>query len=306
MSMISHFVLHESRIAVIVLNWDRCITMVNKGFLRLFDLDDLEGTPPLASFLDLRALDVTGWPASGATCVERLVFKGHKSGLHVMQCHVYGTDEGFILFGENAVATNDEVLNTVSSLNNEMANLVREIHLKNRSLRHANMRITDLMHTDALTGISNRRCLMDQFETEIEIAHQKDLPLSLVMADLDFFKQVNDNHGHDIGDEVLKAFALLLSESIRKGDLVARYGGEEFVAVLKNAELNGAEMFAERVRSEWAGTSVAGLETCFSASFGVAQLRPGEDLLQIFKRADLALYEAKAKGRNRVELAVGG
>lgn len=123
------------------------------------------------------------------------------------------------------------------------------------------------------------------------------------MADIDFFKKINDNYGHETGDVVLRAFAGLLRKQTRPTDILARYGGEEFVILMANCDLASAVALAERIRSTVAATGIEPLSAPITASFGVAELQKGETGDSLINRADEALYKAKQSGRNRVVIA---
>lgn len=176
-----------------------------------------------------------------------------------------------------------------------------------RSLSAASAKIHELSITDALVGTYNRGYLDKQLPREIERAHRYGRPLALVLADLDEFKQINDAHGHAVGDEVLKCFARRARASIRpSSDWIARYGGEEFVLVLPETQLMEAAGVAEKVRSACASepmTTSTG-EHVVTASFGVAALSQAMEGAQaadtLLRRADAALYRSKHEGRNRV------
>jgi two-component system cell cycle response regulator len=158
---------------------------------------------------------------------------------------------------------------------------------------------------DPLTTLRNRRAFVESARIEISRSQRYDLPLALIVLDVDHFKAVNDGFGHQAGDQVLAALGALLSNQLRTPDLAARWGGEEFVVALTNTDIAGAGVVAERVR-----LAVAALSICHerrpipvTASFGVATLRPSESLESLVDRADRAMYTAKAGGRNRVVLA---
>jgi diguanylate cyclase (GGDEF)-like protein len=160
--------------------------------------------------------------------------------------------------------------------------------------------------TDELTGLFNVRQFHSRLEGEIDRAQRFSTPLSLVMLDIDKFKLVNDNHGHQQGDRVLVEVARVLRRLSRDVDLPARYGGEELVVVLPQTDLNGAEQQAERMRAAIEGMQIQRLDggglLPITASFGVASF-PGEgaDKTELIAAADAALYRAKRGGRNRVE-----
>jgi len=154
--------------------------------------------------------------------------------------------------------------------------------------------------TDALTGVANRRRL----EAYMSERAGKAEPLSLIMLDIDHFKQVNDKYGHAVGDEVLKHFTKTVQKAIRPEDFLARYGGEEFT-VICSADLDQAARIAERVRKAVQNTpaKTAAGEIRVTASLGVARLIDGESPEQCRERADKELYRAKQNGRNRVEIS---
>lgn len=183
----------------------------------------------------------------------------------------------------------------------------RRILALERTLRERNREIARLAVTDPLTGVYNRRYLMDNLARELLRARRYGRPLSLILCDLDHFKAVNDTWGHGVGDEVLKDFTRRLAGQVRQGvDWLARYGGEEFALVLPETDLAGSLALAWRLCSLVAAApsvTRAG-PVSITASFGVAAVsgRPEEDLSPeaLLSRADGCLYQAKAAGRNRV------
>jgi diguanylate cyclase (GGDEF)-like protein len=157
---------------------------------------------------------------------------------------------------------------------------------------------------DGLTGLANRRAASDALHAEAARAERLDTPLSVVLADLDGFKDVNDVYGHAVGDEVLRTFAEVLRETLRESDVAGRWGGEEFLLLLPGADEEGAAQLAERVREGLAGRSipsVPGLRV--TASFGVAEYAGEANTEQLVAAADSALYRAKRAGKDRVEPA---
>jgi two-component system cell cycle response regulator len=162
--------------------------------------------------------------------------------------------------------------------------------------------------TDALTGLHNRRYMESHLAALVEQAHARGKPLSLLVIDIDFFKSINDTHGHDAGDEVLREFAIRLKKSIRGIDLACRYGGEEFVIVMPETDMAVAAVVAERIRRRIASDPIAvshgTTAVPVTISIGLAALAASTDnAAAIVKRADQALYRAKRDGRNRVVAA---
>jgi diguanylate cyclase (GGDEF)-like protein len=159
---------------------------------------------------------------------------------------------------------------------------------------------------DGLTGVSNRRHCEEALISEISRADRLGTPLTLVLADLDDFKAINDEHGHAAGDDVLREFAAVLRATLRDSDLAGRWGGEEFLLLLPGADATGGAQLADRVRSSLAERSFLGNDgavVSVTCSFGVAQHQAGGDERDLFAAADRALYRAKGEGKNRVELA---
>jgi diguanylate cyclase (GGDEF)-like protein len=168
-------------------------------------------------------------------------------------------------------------------------------------------RIRRLSNHDDLTGLANRRHLGTMLQAEFERARRYGRDLSCAIVDLDHFKQINDLHGHQVGDRVLESVARLVASSVRSSDTIARYGGDEFMIVLPETSSDGARELAERCRGAIAATAITAgphtLRTTASvgiASLGHAEVRTVDDLIRI---TDDALYEAKEQGRDRTVVA---
>jgi diguanylate cyclase (GGDEF)-like protein len=154
--------------------------------------------------------------------------------------------------------------------------------------------------TDALTELGNRHWMHDTFERELKRALKDNTPVCVIMVDIDNFKQFNDQYGHIAGDRVLSAVAKVLRKHLRPTDLIARFGGDEYAAMLPGISLDKARRTAERLLEKVPQISPAVLATPVTVSIGVAALVPSDDLPRLIHRADSAMYEAKAAGRNRV------
>ena len=158
-----------------------------------------------------------------------------------------------------------------------------------------------LSTSDPLTGLSNRRTFTAIFNDELaRVSRRKEASLSLIFADLDHFKKINDNLGHRVGDRVLQATAAHLRACCRPYDSAARWGGEEFIILLPDTDEEEATTFAERIRTMLQASLSTTISTPITISIGVAQYREGENLEALVARADQALYQAKQQGRNRV------
>jgi diguanylate cyclase (GGDEF)-like protein len=181
----------------------------------------------------------------------------------------------------------------------------RTVYQRGLKLKEAYQRIEELSELDELTGSFNRHHIMRMLDEEITRAHRAHPPCSIALIDLDWFKRINDTHGHLTGDEVLRTFAITMFANIREIDRFGRYGGEEFLLVLPETPGDEAARILDRLRAiiadlDWSAFS-AGMQVTISA--GVATLKPGEWSDTFLARADKALYEAKAQGRNRIAIA---
>jgi two-component system cell cycle response regulator len=172
-------------------------------------------------------------------------------------------------------------------------------------LRASVVKTYEMAVTDSLTGLHNRLYLETHLATLFKRAVERRRPLSVLMTDIDRFKLINDTHGHDGGDEVLREFAKRLRRNVRGSDLASRYGGEEFFIVMPDTDTSIAAVVAERIRREVASTPFPVNKNAISVpvtiSVGIASVLPtGDSVSALLKRADDALYDAKAAGRNRV------
>lgn len=197
------------------------------------------------------------------------------------------------------------VLARFVAINAEVSRLRTRLHDKNKDLEDATARLAELATHDDLTGIWNRRRFMGMLQEERLRSERTGSGFSVAIVDIDRFKQVNDRFGHLIGDVALKEAAGLLQAGMRSTDRVARYGGEEFVLLFVGLDEDSLPMMAERVREaveshDW-GSVAPGLR--ITLSVGVAAWQQGEDVEQLLKRADDALYEAKEAGRNCIRVA---
>lgn len=173
------------------------------------------------------------------------------------------------------------------------------------SLQDANTRLTELSVIDKLTQVANRRSLDDNLEKEWLRAKRMRAPISMLMIDIDYFKQYNDTFGHIKGDECLASLANYFKNNLnRSGDLVARYGGEEFCIIMPETDLNGATIYAEKIHSGVRALTIpnpgSDVSKYLTISIGVASAIPGsnETYMDLIYTSDKALYDAKNEGRN--------
>jgi two-component system cell cycle response regulator len=195
----------------------------------------------------------------------------------------------------------------------EVADLLARVRAQLRikdlhdDLKRANDRLKELIDIDDLTGLFNMRSLYKRLDYELDRARRYNRQVSVLMMDLDFFKQVNDQHDHLFGSHVIKEVGQMISENIRKVDFAARYGGDEYLVVLTEISLEGARTFGDRLRERIASHEFKSdmHSIRLTASLGLAITNPSEieiDARSLVRYADRALYAAKENGRNRVEV----
>lgn len=209
------------------------------------------------------------------------------------------------------------------AMQDEVKTLIEATHDTERSQRHVNTQVAQLASdletlrkelsqireeslTDSLTGISNRKAFDIALEERIHAARRERAVFCVLIADIDHFKQVNDNYGHLVGDKVLRFVAATLKRCVKGKDLVARFGGEEFAILLADTDMSGAYVVAEQIRQAVFSGVIKDLHNKkvldhISISLGIAQFDPSDLTNDILQRADEALYLAKKRGRNRVE-----
>jgi diguanylate cyclase (GGDEF)-like protein len=180
--------------------------------------------------------------------------------------------------------------------------LEAEVAERTAELSEANEQLARVARIDHLTGLLNRRGFADEAETEISRSLRSGRAFSVILADVDNFKQFNDQHGHVCGDFVLKRAALLLQDRLREVDKVARWGGEEFILLLPETDIEGASVLGEKLRRTIHDNlfEFGGQQLSITMTFGIASFRKGETLEACIARADTALYHGKEHGRNKV------
>jgi diguanylate cyclase len=191
--------------------------------------------------------------------------------------------------------------------NSSLKEQLEASRIRSEKLKHEIEAVRIESLTDALTQVGNRQLFDDTLTREIARASQSNAPLTLLMVDIDHFKRINDDFGHQMGDDVLRLVAARLKSSVRDGE-IARYGGEEFAVILYNKSIQIGRLMAERIRAAIESVEMRVRSTGASigrvtVSVGVAELKPGVTSAEIIRSADEALYAAKRKGRNCVVLA---
>ncbi|MBF0626642.1 MAG: diguanylate cyclase [Magnetococcales bacterium] len=265
---------------------------INRAFLKLLGYPSLDHFLASGESLGERFLTRQGdpFPQSGhaGDWIETLLTQCHEQGIVHLRC----IDPQQVKAIPFAVT-----FNALPELNRYIFSFSDVTHLEQEK-----QRLEIQAYTDALTGTCNRARLQGVLNTELRRAHRHDLPLSVVLCDIDHFKKVNDRFGHQVGDDVLRTFSALVAANIRAEDILARWGGEEFMIVSPQTDLERMRQMAEKLKHLVEHTEFPTVGR-ITASFGVAQRKSHDTIRELTERADQALYAAKNAGRNRVEIA---
>ncbi len=211
----------------------------------------------------------------------------------------------FLVFSAYTERLLDKIHNMtieLKSYHERLQQMLAELEMENTERKHAVKELEKLSETDPLTSVYNRRKFNDILNSEVERSKRYSTGLSIIMCDIDHFKKINDQFGHDVGDNALKVFTSTINNNIREVDMFARWGGEEFMILMPNTSAEIAQAVAEKLRKIIEETEVKKVNT-FTASFGVADLNEEDTTESLLKRVDEALYKAKESGRNKVELS---
>lgn len=265
---------------------------------------DVVATAARVECFDLAVVSLSMKESDGLRLCSKLRSMEETRSLPIIALVEYADTPGLVRALE--IGVNDYVMRPVDR-NELMARVRTQLKQKTYTdkLRENFQLSLEMAVTDSLTGLYNRRYMESHLTSLLSRASASSKPLSLLIVDIDFFKVINDTHGHDVGDQVLKEFATRLATNVRGIDLGCRYGGEEFVVVMPDTDISFAYMIAERLRQQVADVpfDVTGVGDPISVtvSIGVTSLEVGqENCASLLKRADEALYRAKNEGRNRV------
>lgn len=275
--------------AVFVIDKDKKIIEVNNAFLELFQLNKTEVLSK--SYYDI------------INC-QKETKSGDCTLCYVCTSETY-SDEDDTIFTQNikdnkgnSVCRHFMVKNQKINLGTEIVTLVILNNVTN--LIEKTKKLEELCTIDELTGVFNRRFILEKLQTEIEISKRYRSPLSIIILDIDNFKDINDSLGHLTGDKVLIKTTETIRKSLRESDNFGRIGGEEFIIVLPNTDLEKAYMCGERIRINISSQNFEEHSDNITVSGGVACYTDNESMEDFFKRADMLLYKAKRTGKNLV------
>jgi len=288
------------------LNRDGTLLEANAGFQRIMNLTarDPRGEHAAHFFVQPSFAALLGEADGAGETYHGLITLGDEAGgMRTLRGRVWRLAETLTVIAEYDIDELERLNAKVLELNADYANTQLELAQTNLKLQQREAQIIALTLTDPLTNLGNRRRFDQALATEISRSRRTGATLSAFMADLDHFKRVNDDFGHEAGDELLVAFAGMLRRQTRGTEIVARIGGEEFVVLMPHTDLGQGMAIAERIRGMTTAVRIASMPHGVTASFGVAELAVGEDESGFMRRVDKALYEAKHSGRDRVVAA---
>ena len=269
------------------------------NFLDCHAIDESHFFLPPAQFLGKNVAEI--FSAETSRIMLEAMEDANKNGVHRGSEYSLPKPGGRTDWFEHSIAR----IKGPTDAENQFITLIRDVSRRKwaeQELREANAKLSLLATTDALTGVWNRRHGEEYLDGEIAKAQRYGQPLALLLLDIDQFKTINDRLGHKAGDQVLVEFSRRLCDNLRAADQLVRWGGEEFIVILPHCRAEDARGLAEKLRSVLSGQPIGEAGTV-TASFGVAELKPGETRESWFRRADRALYQAKAAGRNSVSTA---
>ena len=308
---LSRWLMESAAVFALLLSPDGAIRARNRGGYRIFPPDPARNfglciwdylVSSESESLRQRLSDL-GRQYDGSLLVN--LVDGQQSPI-TLEIELVRCNGGILLLATQESRLDSHLQSEIHQLSNDLSMMMREGAQKNRELKAANEKIEQLARTDGLTGLANRRTLNEALHREIARAERSVQRLSMIIADLDHFKSVNDQFGHLAGDQVLVQTAGVFGRQLRPYDVAARFGGEEFVLLLPATSTDGAIAVAERLRKDVAGLKIPECPRQITVSLGVASWMEGETAEGFVARADAALYNAKRSGRNRVEAAWDG
>nr|WP_303652939.1 GGDEF domain-containing protein [Paludisphaera mucosa] len=279
----------------------------NLGFLRLLpDAVAREPHPDVSGYLLSPSLPhlVECSQSEPHAAYEGLLTIGDPEGrVRTLRGAVSRSGSRLLLVTETEIEELERINDRAIQLSLDLAQAQRELLSAHNKLERREEEIRILSQTDLLTGIADHRRFDELIAAEFARVRRYGGSFALAVADIDHFKSVNDEFGHDVGDAALRAFANVVRLRIRRTDLAARFGGEEFIVLMPESDSEGAVRCAEGVRSHFAREPIPPIPWAITASSGVAVLHPDDTVKTLCKRADAALYAAKDGRRNRVVLA---
>lgn len=290
-------------IAIAVLDKEGRVVESNQGFLSATSEAKAEGAGVCLTKPDRAELSQAEVGLDGKVYTGALVLTGSSDSWGALSGSIYRAGSGWLLAAEVGVSAYPQLNGVIKRLGRELEDTERTLARRNQALQKALEEVESLKRQDTLTGLANRRSLDDRIAEEIGRWERYRRPLGLILMEMDDFGGVNENYGREVGDELLRHVATVITHSVRTTDLAARYGGLEFAMLLPETNEMGALIVAERLRMDLEGQFILPMTRPLTASFGVAMLLPGESRQELYARAGRAVGNSKKNGRNCVTMA---
>lgn len=284
------YLMNETQFIIVETNECGQITNYNTGFEEIYGHVNPEDNL-LEHYLSVQMLapdQVSSSDIIEGDCIHERDVICHVKG------RVFSTEDSHFYLLEKTHTEDMNLVEKLCAINMALSNDARAVHKRNRELKNKNKTYAHIMLTDPLTGLNNRRFLYDQYKILTEQMTVGNIQnLSLVMLDIDKFKEVNDKYGHDVGDLVLKALADIIKSVTREGDLTIRYGGDEFLIMFINMPTSIMKKRLLKMETLIDQCQIDNYYSGFSVSYGIAEYIKNESLETFIKRADIQLYKAK-------------
>lgn len=290
-------------VALAVLDEEGRVIESNQGFFAAVaelgaDASGVRLAKPDMATLGLAEAGPGGLVYSGA-----MVFADAAEGWSAFSGSIYRLGTKMLVAAETGVSAYRRLNGEIERLGQALEETRRHLARRNQALQKALEEVEALKRQDTLTGLANRQSLDERISEEISRWERYRRPLGLMLMEMDDFGGVNETYGREVGDELLRHVATIISRSVRATDLVARYGGLEFAVLLPETNEMGALIVAERLRMELESQIILPMVRPLTASFGVAMLLPGEGRQELYARAGRAVGHSKRNGRNCVTMA---
>lgn len=275
----------------------------NRGFLAALDDSGAHGAGVRLVKPDVAELKEAEDGPGGRVYSGAIVLADAEGGWNGISGSIYRLGQKLLVAVELDVSAYKQLNDEIERLNGELEEARRQLMRRNHALQKALDEVEALKRQDVLTGLANRQSLDERIDQEIGRWECYRRPLGLILMEMDGFGGVNENYGREVGDELLRHVATILTQTVRTTDFVARYGGLEFAMLLPETNEMGALIVAERLRMELENLIILPMVEPLTASFGVAMLLPGEARQELCARAGRAVAHAKKNGRNCVAMA---
>jgi diguanylate cyclase (GGDEF)-like protein len=290
-------------VAVAALDESGLVVESNQGFLDVVAEPGASGTGVRLTKPGMAELRQPVAGTDGRVYAGPVIFADSQDGKCALTGNIYRAGAGWLVAAEMSVSAYRQLNSTIERLGRELEEAERTLTRRNQAVQTALAAVEALKRQDAVTGLANRKSLNDRIGEEISRWERYHRPLGLMLMEMDDLRGVNETYGREVGDELLRHVATIITRSLRATDLAVRYGDMEFAVLLPETNEIGALIVAERLRMELENQIILPMVRPLTASFGVAMLLQGEGRQELFARAERATAHSRMSGRNCVTMA---